>query len=150
MSYGYRGTERYSEVKAKVAQAFKQLRASGFIARQNFLCCMGCASSQLYTNWQKSPRKAKQTACVYFHQQDMAHYREDGILQLRYSAMLDESADQFAHDEAMAAVGREVFRTLKENGLHPIWNGDINQTIEVAEDFEQEMKNINPITGESY
>jgi len=49
--------------KDRLNKAFRQLRKEGFVAKQNFLCCSLCATSEIGLT---SPDKP----FVYYHQQD--------------------------------------------------------------------------------
>jgi hypothetical protein len=49
------------EDKQKIRVAFRELRKRGYVARMNFMCCLGCGCAAL-------PKGA--TKWVFYHQQD--------------------------------------------------------------------------------
>jgi hypothetical protein len=108
-----------TETKIKVTKLFKQLRKEGYVARQNFMCCSGCAIAAL--------PETKKTA-FYYHRQDNDDFegkgygRGNGMLPIRYcgddEAEIKRSADRCA----------ELAKSL---GLEVDWNGDTSKVIYV-------------------
>lgn len=121
-------------MKTRIGHAFKDLRSSGFIARQGYLCCMSCASSAIWQDWQKSKRKGSLRGAAYYHSQDRDTLNHRGVLWIRFSSLSDKPEET---DAEMIACGNEIVRTLRENGLHPNWNGDRGTCIEVSLSLEQ-------------
>lgn len=113
---------RNAAVKEKLRVAFRRLRREGFIARQSFQCCMGCALSELDSVLALSPEKR---GAVYFHRQDAEAFgrRGDHVgLHVRFTGRADDEAGMLA--AAAAAVA-----AFADAGFSPEWSGDPDQTI---------------------
>lgn len=55
-----------------LSKAFRHMRKLGFIARQNFSCCSGCAGSQIATELEQmsAEQAIKVVGVCYYHKQD--------------------------------------------------------------------------------
>lgn len=113
--------------------AFAQLRREGLIARQNFLCCSGCALSQIGADFAK-PRNAIKAGFVFYHRQDTERLRPkqryvkpSETLHLRFGAR----PGAILEDQETVIVGRAIVDALADVGLEAKWNGDPRVTIEV-------------------
>jgi hypothetical protein len=93
----------------RVAGAFADLAAAGFVARMNFTCCQSCGHAEI-----RDEAGPADTAYVFFHQQDAERLADDDAeLHLAYGVLPAHPAiDQamFARavdgdDEARAAMG---------------------------------------------
>jgi hypothetical protein len=97
--------------------AFAALESAGIVARQHFSCCGACGATEIHD---EMDRVAKDGSTVrgytFFHVQDTEHAVEGESLFLSYGAM-DRDRDR------AVAIGHEVVAALKEQGLHPAWNG---------------------------
>lgn len=109
-----------AENKAKLNAAFKCFRAElRALARQNYMCCMGCGTS---AGWQVIEAKPDKYKClIFYHAQDADGLRKDGEVCLRYSTK-DGGADTKRLGERMCDILRSV-------GLNPKWNGDPDECI---------------------
>jgi len=121
-------------MKTLVGNSFKQLRSKGFIARQGYLCCMSCASSNIYSYWKKMKNRSSKRGAVYYHAQDRDSFNHRGVLWLRFSSLSDKDEES---DAAMKSVGAQIVEVLRANGLHPNWNGDRGTCIEVSLELER-------------
>lgn len=90
--------------KANLNNAFKALRKAGYTAKQNFMCCQGCAWSAM------SDKEAEKA--VFYHRQDSADLKESGTCYLAWSG-----------------DGKEIVKILEENGVKVDWEGDKNKRI---------------------
>lgn len=117
--------EMIEERRSILLGVFKNLRKAGLIARANFLCCTGCASSALFHLYDEMPdeKKSKVRGCAYWHSQNEDDIWERGKVNIGYGALGDDS------DEADVSIGREIFSALESAGLDPVWSGDANQKI---------------------
>ncbi len=106
----------------QITAVFKALRAQGFIALQNYKCCMSCACAAL--SGLPAERTAKATGIVYYHKQDGEVW--DGIrkvLSLRY-CHTDDTRD-------VTAIGRQITAALTAAGIGHEWSGSADEVIEV-------------------
>jgi len=133
----------------KLEVAFKALRATGFFARANFLCCNGCACSDIATRFEEKAKEAKAagkepkipTAYVFYHQQDNEAVKEffgngrrwnrrqneEATLYLRYGSVDLEGREEKDSEE----IGAEICAALKNAGITYEWDGDSGKCIEV-------------------
>ena len=97
--------------------AFVTLEASGIVARQHFSCCGTCGATDIVD---EMDRVAKNGATVrgytFFHVQDTEHAVDGESLYLSFGV---PDGDK----DAALAVGHEVVDALRNQGLHPAWNG---------------------------
>jgi hypothetical protein len=117
--------------KQRLNAAFADLRASGYIAEQNFQCCMTCGIAEANVlNDKRMIRNGSRSAqgFVFYHSQDKERMDDGGHLMLAFGAF--ETPGRFGKmsDEG---VGADVVRILRENDLHVRWNGSADQRIEV-------------------
>lgn len=91
--------------KAQVNKAFRDLRKAGYIARQNFWCCMSCGFSAMQ---QKYPDAKK---VVFYHNQDNEAWDKDT------KTLTDRLYLAWDGD------GAEIVDILEKAGLEVIWNG---------------------------
>lgn len=100
--------ETLKEFKEKINKAFRILRKKGYIAKQNFLCCQGCASAELASKY--SPDELNKV--VYYHSQDNENLIYDREFYICW-----------------AGEGKEIVEVFKECGLNPEWDGDKGKRI---------------------
>lgn len=91
--------------------AFRDLRKQGFIAKQNFLCCQGCAWSQIHRD---HPGLADDANVIFYHKQDTDAAKEDGELWLAWSGN-----------------GEMICSTLRRHGFTVDWDGQPNTRIKI-------------------
>ena len=97
--------------------AFATLEADGILARQHFSCCGSCGANEIHDEIDQAT-KAGQTVrgFVFFHVQDTESAVSGESLFLSYGSP-DRDKD------VAVAIGHEVTAALREQGLHPAWNG---------------------------
>lgn len=100
--------ETVQATKAALTSAFRALRKQGYVCRQNFLCCGGCASSALDDVFTKRgvPVDSPLRKAVYYHSQDAADLREEGWTYLGW-----------------AGDGAVIVAALEGAGLRVKWDG---------------------------
>lgn len=117
--------EQFRAGKALLNKAFADLRKQGIMAKQKYLCCMGCASSSLGEEIKKSP--TKYIGGVYYHSQDAEDLRERGTCYIGFGALngscgLDE-------ETASLMVGHALKLTMERYGFGVKWAGTTDQRI---------------------
>ena len=103
----------------RLTSAFDQLNANGVVARQDFACCRNCGFSEIDDEADDNSR-----GFVFFHQQDTDRAANGDGLLLAFGAFPDAP-------DTTESIGHEVVAALTEAGLVVVWNGDVNQRIEV-------------------
>ena len=128
-----RETERQA-----LSRAFKTLRKHGFVARQNFSCCGGCASCEIAENVSEMPekRRGKVRGAVFFTRQDWSRLFEGPswindpkVLWVAYGQV-----DTQAHGPiglSTEEVGLALGMALQAEGLNVEWTGDANERVKV-------------------
>ena len=122
---------RYQAGKELLKKAFADLRKQGILAKQNYMCCMGCASGALGEEIKKANKETpnKYMGGAYYHQQDAETLRESGFCHIGYGCAPDTKFD----NELMAlTVGQAVKMTLERYGLKVEWDGDTSERICVS------------------
>lgn len=108
----------------KLDAAFAQLERSGIIARQDFSDCGTCGSGEMEALIDQAMRRGRKVrGYTFFHDQD-TEGALDGELYLAYGAVKEG-------EPAFVAIGHEVARALRAEGLAVEWNGDIERRIGV-------------------
>lgn len=100
-----------TQFRKMLSRGFASARTRGYVARQNFSCCQGCANAEL-------PEGTEDY--VYYHRQDAdsLHERE---ARGRPQVWLSWGGD-----------GEELRRCFMEAGLAVEWNGSSNQRLLVS------------------
>jgi len=110
-------------VREAMAAAFKDLRSiHRFIARANFMCCGGCASSAFATQAEKS----RKPYAVYWTRQDDANLRDGRTFYLGYGAH-----DRGDIGERTVFAGKLVTKYLTLHGIRWEWDGKAESRIGV-------------------
>lgn len=128
---------------SRLAEAFKELRKRGYLARMNFSCCQGCAGYELTTYAVELISTGKRTkesirGCVFFHAQDNDGRRERGEFYLAHGPMNSREYGTIGIDSV--EIGKEVCEVLAEFGVKTEWDGDPNTRIWVRENPRKEVK----------
>lgn len=91
--------------------AFRELRKLGFVAKQNFSCCQGCAWSEL------SSLTPEPENVVFYHNQD-------------YDAF-DKQTKNLEHGIYLAwsGNGQQIVDVFTSHGYEVEWNGTENERI---------------------
>lgn len=96
---------------------FAALDAIGIVARQHFSCCGTCGATQIHDEMDRVAKDGQPVrGYTFFHVQDTEHAVDGDGLFLSFGS-LDRDK------EAAIAIGQEVVAALREQGLHPAWNG---------------------------
>jgi hypothetical protein len=102
------------EFKEQLNNLFKELRKAGYIAKQNFSCCTGCACYELGEYFSKKGiPEGKERKSVYYHHQDTLDI-EKGFIYLGWSGN-----------------GTEIVTIAKKVGLKVDWDGNEKLKIKV-------------------
>lgn len=102
-------------LKEKLNDVFRQLRSQGFVAKQNYMCCMSCATAAINIDGKKGG--------VYYHRQDANRLRESGECHIRF--VQGELSDK--------EVGCHIASSLLKFGICFEWDGNPDKAIFVRE-----------------
>ena len=126
----------------KVTNGFKAFRKKArevfggkVYARQNFLCCGGCASSALTTEIEAFNAKGKKTkaiGAVWYHKQDTGGMNRGHDLYIGYGA--HDAVGDCSKDMMTKRIGDLLFVCLEAEGLTLEWDGEIRTRIAVKAD----------------
>ncbi|WP_306371499.1 hypothetical protein [Nocardiopsis sp. CC223A] len=108
----------------RLTRAFRSLDASGILAREEFLCCDGCARADLDAEAAASGSRGY----AYYHWQDTLSAADGAPLTVGFES---------THRVRRAAVGAEVAEALRAHGLTVHWDGDPERRIEVGMDWSR-------------
>ena len=117
-------------VKQGLAEFRKEARVifgASVLTRRNFLCCGGCASSALVTEWEEKGKKA--VGSVYYTQQTAADYRKGGDLWFNYGSF--DAVGDCSRDLMTSRIGDLFAERMRMAGCEVEWNGDIRQRIRI-------------------
>ena len=119
------------DAKNKLDRFFKAARHAGYIARQNFGCCGGCAAGEIATVFTKMPgnRRIKVQGAVYYNRQSAASMWDNSLVMLAFGQI--EGDDGLNTSKSTADVGLELVKLAQAEGLTVVWNGDEQSCIEV-------------------
>ncbi|MFV2178588.1 DUF6891 domain-containing protein [Actinomadura sp. LOL_016] len=108
----------------RLHRAFRELDASGIVARLDHTCCQNCGISEIGDEVAAGdgPR-----GYVFAHRQDMEAAVPEGVLTLAYGLFI--AGEQ--PPEAQAEIGREVAAALRRHGLEVDWDGSPRRRIDV-------------------
>lgn len=100
--------------KERITLAFKALRKRGFITKQNFLCCGGCASysigEQIEKKHGKNTPEANAQKAVFYHRQNAEAFNEYGEIEgwLHLSWFSDETKTEAERLEVAVEIAEEL------------------------------------------
>lgn len=100
----------------KLSKAFDALEKQEVKALHNFMCCGGCASSQLAQDM-KAPENESKLGAVYYTEQGGEAFSKGYNLYLSYGA---SPARAFITDRD---IGEMVCKALVEAGVEHTWDG---------------------------
>ena len=126
--------QKAEEAQGKLTRAFGLLRKEGFVTRQRFSCCRGCAGSALVTE-----QKAKQAAGKKVPKGYVFYTKQDGFLEHVGQAALRPRKVYLSYGEFNSKgsgvtsdlTGHKVVKALREAGLAFEWNGNPDTCIVV-------------------
>lgn len=114
--------------------AFRQLEASGIVARQNFSCCGTCGSAEIGDEIEEvRQRRLSARGYAFYHMQDTEAAAEGRGLYLAYG-----NADQ-TESEAIR-IGHEIVAVLRQFGFQPSWDGSWNKRIHVPIEWRRRFR----------
>lgn len=115
--FGYKRPteEQVRRFKDALTLAFRALRKKGYLARQNFMCCGGCAGSALGDRWEQKHGKDVPAKGVYYHRQD--------------NERIPDTCETYL---GWGGDGEEICAALREQGLRVEWDGTEMQRILVG------------------
>lgn len=119
--------ERVAAIRSRVQAVFGELRKMGFICKSNFQCCMTCALAELV----EVAEKRRRNRGAYWHRQDEQHFRETGVLFIRF-AYLPRNGIEGDTSSLEVKIGEQVAEALREQGLELEWDGDPSKTIVIT------------------
>jgi hypothetical protein len=117
--------ERLRAGRARITKAFADLAKQGILAKKNFMCCMGCASSNLH---REAKAAGKYMGIAYYHSQDNDRLRETGVFNVGFNSIDTLGLDE---ETAMLMVGHAVKLSLERHGLKVTWGGKANERLHV-------------------
>jgi len=125
--------------KTRLNEAFKALRKHGFIARQNFMCCGGCAGNKIAYEAEKLVDQGKTVAGgVFYHKQAGDNLREGRSFYVNFGRI-----ESMKHGEIGTMtdeeIGRLVVKEFEAARLRVVWEGNTNTAI-LVEPGEPEPK----------
>ena len=126
--------------RTKVRKAFAELRKTGAIARMNFSCCMGCASSEL----DGIAEEQGLHRMVYYHKQDGESFKNGYDLHVRYcihaygNLIKPPKGLAETQEELIKTWGHLICAALRAEGLTVKWDGSTGSTI-VVRQIEKEL-----------
>lgn len=115
--------------------AFADLERKGIVSRQDFTCCGTCGVAEIgaeVDEYEKAGTQAR--GYTFYHSQDTESAALGHGLYLNYGSVKEGEA-------AALAIGREVVRTLEENGLETKWDGSWKQRIGVVLEWKRRLTN---------
>lgn len=87
--------------KQRFTKMFRELRKSGFIARQNYMCCQGCGWAAIGSHYGVEDEKQN---VVFYHQQDHDSFDKKGkltqLIRLSWQgngALIKDTAEKFGY-----------------------------------------------------
>lgn len=111
------------DFKIRLTAAFEDLRRRGYLARQNFQCCGGCAGYAMAVRAEELHEKGKRVmGTVFYHNQDNANLRDGEDFYLAYGELNTTKYGTLGRPNE--EVGAEVVEVLRQNGISTEWDGN--------------------------
>lgn len=118
-------SDRTNEFKTKLNAGFDHLRAKdGFVGRQNFMCCQGCAWAEMSEKMKGLKKKGKKlpTGIVFYHKQDAESLRFGGVYLAFSCGTKDDTAGTIE-------AGKKIVAAMQAQGLEVEWSGTENDRV---------------------
>ena len=115
------------EGKDRLNNLFKALRKRKLLARQRFLCCGSCASSQMSIDL-KEERNRDKVGGIYYHSQD-AERLEHGYVWLGFGP---REGEHEYNEQGYRDVGMIVMEEAAKLDLPVVWNGSPGMRIKIV------------------
>lgn len=124
------------EFSLNLNKAFKELRAAGFLAFQNYSCCQSCAGAKLVGFVENATDEARNKfkGVVYYHKQDGDNKKDGKDFYLAYGRI-----DHSKHGMIglpTEEIGKTAVEVLNRNGIKTEWNGNAGTRIKVKQKIE--------------
>lgn len=123
-------TFNVSELKPKLAAAFRAMQKEGLLAKQNYQCCQNCggyAVTSEAVDLIKSGKKKKIKGCCFYHDQDNDNLKVGQPFMLAYGDM--DSTEFGKIGLPTEEVGKIVVKCLEAEGIEVEWDGSGNTRI---------------------
>lgn len=119
------------DAKNKLDRFFKAARHAGYIARQNFGCCGGCAAGEIATDFTKMPgnRRIRLQGAVYYNRQAAEQMWENNSVMLAFGQIIGD--DGLNTNKSTVDTGLELVKLAEAEGLTVVWDGDENSCLEI-------------------
>lgn len=121
--------------KTRLNAAFADMRARGLIARQNFMCCNGCAAYELGSRVGEKIAAGKNVGkikgVVFYTKQDNDRLFDEGMTYLSFGKLecsLASGKTQIVGLDDFE-VAKIVCEELQKHGIPYEWNGDVDTRI---------------------
>lgn len=116
--------------KDKLNRAFKGFRKRGLMARQNFMCCSGCAGCAMADDASKmaDQGRKKPLGAVFYHKQDTDRLKWGSDLYLSFG-QLETSGKHGKIGLPTEEVGKIVVDECRKAGLRVEWDGSASTRI---------------------
>lgn len=124
-------TEIVKQNKARLNAAFRDLRAQGILAKQNYTCCQTCGFNDLEVEAERLTQEGQKIkGGVFYHAQDTDYMRESGQCWLAYCGFdADQNASSAAQYDSSVRIGRIACETLRRHGVRVEWDGSLGKRI---------------------
>jgi hypothetical protein len=139
---------------ARLKEAFKEMKAAGLIARQNFSCCGGCAGYEIATDVKENAKLAEKTkGAVFYTTQSRGNFYDaietyERRLSRNRGAKSEVRPSMYLHfgdvtvtyeDKTKKTfglptveVGKIVTAALAKHGIEYHWSGSEDEGIEIV------------------
>lgn len=108
--------------KTALNHAFADLRAQGFLARQNFSCCSSCGGYDMATKAERLKDQGKEVkGCVFYHAQDEESREKGRNFYVSFGNLNTDKHGVIGIDSE--EVGQAVLDTLIKYGINATWSG---------------------------
>jgi hypothetical protein len=115
----------------RLDRAFAELESRGIVCRQDFSCCGACGSGEIREEMEKvSEAGSLVRGYAFYHMQDTESAVEGCGLYLNYGATEEGEL-------AAIRIGHEICDALRNEGLTPNWDGDLQMRIGVKLDWKR-------------
>lgn len=126
-------TFNVSELKPKLAAAFRAMRREGLLAKQNYQCCQNCGGYAVtleavdLIKSGKVKMKYHIKGCCFYHDQDNDNLKVGQPFMLAYGDM--DSTEFGKIGLPTEEVGKIVVKCLEAEGIEIEWDGTGDQRI---------------------
>lgn len=118
----------------RLDRAFQALERRGIVARQQFSCCQGCGSREIWDEVDEAKAAGVPVrGHTYFHQQDTERAAEGLGLYMAFGSV---------RGGGDAEVGREIVEVLRAHGLDAEWDGSPETRILVPLEWKRRRRDL--------